>query len=232
MEAGDSASIGAVSSASGRPALLERTSVEGGGLPAGSIGTGSGSGGSGLGLRGAGRGGAGAVPCRRRRDPPFGEAGRCTGRRRPPCPVLPGRQGVSRAGRPWQGALSARTRSITPETSWGGGSHSPSWTRAPSSSSSSRAAARQAGHCSRWASSFRCSSGDRGPSRRRPIRSSARSQPDMPGHSFLCRSISIDAGESKKFPSSSKIFRRERRARAIRDFTVPRSRSRTWAISW
>ena len=61
MEAGDSASIGAVSSASGRPALLERTSVEGG-LPAGSIGTGSGSGGSGLGLRGAGRGGAGAVP--------------------------------------------------------------------------------------------------------------------------------------------------------------------------
>ncbi len=48
--------------------------------------------------------------------------------------------------------------------------------------------------------------GTGGPSRRRPIRSSARSQPDMPGHSFLCRSISIDAGESKKFPSSSKIF--------------------------
>ena len=51
-------------------------------------------------------------------------------------PSAPRKAGRFQSGTTLAGALSARTRSITPETSWGGGSHSPSWTRAPSSSSS------------------------------------------------------------------------------------------------
>ena len=146
-------------------------------------------------------------------------------------PSAPRKAGRFQSGTTLAGALSARTRSITPETSWGGGSHSPSWTRAPPAPPApGRRPGRQGivpggrpAPAALPGTGGRQDAGRSGPAH---VHS-----PDMPGHSFLCRSISIDAGESKSSHPPAKFFAGERRARAIRDFTVPRSRSRTWAIS-
>ena len=48
---------------------------------------------------------------------------------------------------------------------------------------------------------------------------------------FSSRSLGLDAGVPKKFPSCSKIFLSASLARAMRDFTVPRSRSSCSPIS-